>query len=68
VKLLQENEKDKLIEILSQISELKKMEEDEVRRDYQLISNTICTFVDFMKIRAPSIDLESSVIKVNKIV
>jgi len=65
VKLLQENEKEKLIEILSQISELKKMEEDEVRRDYQLISNTICTFVDFMKIRAPSVDLESSVIKVN---
>ena len=61
---MQEDEKDKLINVFTDFSNLPKMKEEEIRRDYQFISNTICSFVDFMKIRAPSIDLEPSVIKV----
>jgi hypothetical protein len=44
------------------------MRDKEVEKDYQLISNLICCFVDYMKLQAPEIDFEENIIIVtNKI-
>jgi hypothetical protein len=57
-------EKERVKNIFIIISGLKMIKTEEIERDYQLISNLICSFVDFMKILAPNILLEPIIIKV----
>ena len=59
-----EDEKEGVKTILEKISKLNKINEDEYQRDYQLISNMIICFVDFMRLMAPSVELELDVTKV----
>jgi hypothetical protein len=61
---LNSDEQEKVKNLLNIVPDLKVMQNEQVERDYQLISNLICCFVDFMKILAPQIELEEPKIKV----
>ena len=40
------------------------MKKGDIARDYQLISNLLCSFVDFMRILAPLVAFQPSILEV----
>jgi hypothetical protein len=50
---------------LSKVPSVELMQKEETEKDYNLVSNIICCFVDFMKLLAPQIDLEENILKVS---
>ncbi len=59
-----DNEKDSVRFHLSIIPKVDLMKNEETEKDYNLVSNIICCFVDYMKLLAPEVDLEENILKV----
>ncbi len=59
-----DREENNMVDILIKTSKLKIFNNEEIEIDFQLISNMIICFVDYMKLRAPNSDFKDETVKV----
>lgn len=70
LKAMQSNEERQIVlENLVNLSKIFKKiaKESDVLNEYQVVSNLICAFVDYMKLVAPELKFENSTLSVNKL-